>query len=342
VPFFYAHFFISNAIKIYLCKISRLSVGKNKLFWEKERRMKRNNCQLCTIFVAVIVMVFLTNTITFADNIYVSCGANGTIEKFDSVGNKSVFASGLANPKGLASNSSGNIFAACSGDGTIRKFDSSGSGSVYTLTYGASRLVFDNADNLWTGGWAGDGCLSISRYNVGGYYDMSTYFYGYMGAGTSYALAADGIGNIYSGYYAYTRGQIAKFTSNTSDFSQTWANTSFQQFDSPGGLAFDSSGNLYCADFSYGNIVKFDASGNMSGFASGLANPQGLAFDSSGNLFVACSGDGTIRKFDSNGNMSVFATGLNAPTFITVQTPEPATMLLLSLGGLVLRRKHRG
>src|SRR6516225_2604880 len=45
----------------------------------------------------------------------------------------------------------------------------------------------------------------------------------------------------------------------------------------PGGLAFDSGGNLFVAD--NGNIYKFDPLGARSTFAAGLNGPVGLALD---------------------------------------------------------------
>jgi DNA-binding beta-propeller fold protein YncE len=91
--------------------------------------------------------------------------------------------------------------------------------------------------------------------------------------------------------------------------------------DFPFGLAFDSSGNLYVANYgNYGNntIMKFAPNGTGSLFASisssGLVNPVGLAFDSSGNLYVACSGNNTIMKFTTSGTGSLFASsGLDEP-----------------------------
>ena len=80
----------------------------------------------------------------------------------------------------------------------------------------------------------------------------------------------------------------------------------------PGGVALDSSSNIYVSDSSGGfgasTILKFTPSGQKTTFASGLSLTYALAFDKNGNLYAA--GDGVIEKLDSNGNASVFASGL--------------------------------
>ncbi len=78
-----------------------------------------------------------------------------------------------------------------------------------------------------------------------------------------------------------------------------------------GGLAVDSSGNLYIALHSSHMVVKVDASGNMTrvagsgvyGFSGDggpatsarLAYPQGLLFDTSGNLYIQDGGNQRVR-----------------------------------------------
>ena len=83
----------------------------------------------------------------------------------------------------------------------------------------------------------------------------------------------------------------------------------------PVGLAFDSAGNLYAANYDNNTIEKFTPGGVGSLFAStGLSNPRGLAFDNAGNLYAANASGSTIQKFTSGGVGTVFAsTGLSNP-----------------------------
>jgi len=87
----------------------------------------------------------------------------------------------------------------------------------------------------------------------------------------------------------------------------------------PTGLAFDSAGNLYEADYNNGHgpqIYRFTPGGTQSTFASiaaGVSDLFGLAFDSAGNLFAADFGSGTILKFTAGGTKSTFASGLHNP-----------------------------
>jgi sugar lactone lactonase YvrE len=92
----------------------------------------------------------------------------------------------------------------------------------------------------------------------------------------------------------------------------TFASTNL---NNPTGLAFDTSGNLYVANFLGNTISKFNSSGGYVSNISGLSGPVGLAFDSTGILYVA-SGINTIGKFNASDTYigSISDPNLNSPT----------------------------
>jgi sugar lactone lactonase YvrE len=89
---------------------------------------------------------------------------------------------------------------------------------------------------------------------------------------------------------------------------------SYFSFDAPYGLAFNSAGILFGADYNGGNIYAYTPEGVRSTFASGLSWPTGLAFNSADHLFVGNVGDGNIYEYTPGGARSTFATGLSYPT----------------------------
>ena len=93
------------------------------------------------------------------------------------------------------------------------------------------------------------------------------------------------------------------------------------QLNLPGGLAVDSSGNLYIADggnhrvrkLSNGIITTVAGNGtagytgdNGAATSAELNDPVGVAVDSSGNLYIADAGNQVIRKV-SSGTITTFA-----------------------------------
>jgi hypothetical protein len=115
----------------------------------------------------------------------------------------------------------------------------------------------------------------------------------------------------------------------------------------PEDLGFDSHGNLFVADFGFANAVptglppsiyEFDAHGNRSTFASGIAGPRGLAFDGAGNLIVSSlttgfQTSGTIYSLSANGQATSFASGFSNPGDLAVGVPEPSSIVLFFVGG---------
>jgi sugar lactone lactonase YvrE len=164
-------------------------------------------------------------------------------------------------------------------------------------------------------------------------------------------VAVDSGGNLYVADSGY--GRIQKFDS-AGNFQRTWGGgvnggsglevctvaanceggspggTAGEMFQ-PGGVAIDSGGNVYVADFNNNRIEKFSSSGvfertwgkgvdatnpgNLCTLASGdtcqagttgvlggeMNNPFGIATDSSGNVYVGDGGNNRIQVFDTAG-----------------------------------------
>jgi DNA-binding beta-propeller fold protein YncE len=93
----------------------------------------------------------------------------------------------------------------------------------------------------------------------------------------------------------------------------------YTSFSGAGGLAFDSTGNLYVAAANSGaagagTITKITTGGVLSTYAAGLNFPSGLAFNAAGDLFV-CDGNrnNTVTEITPSGTESLFASGLDNP-----------------------------
>ncbi|MAT38044.1 MAG: hypothetical protein CL946_00395 [Ectothiorhodospiraceae bacterium] len=82
---------------------------------------------------------------------------------------------------------------------------------------------------------------------------------------------------------------------------------------SPVGMAYDTRGNLYVANWSAGTVLRFTANGERSVFAEGLRGPSGLAISSAGDIYVASYSEDLVWRFTPNGDRSVFVRGLATP-----------------------------
>ena len=112
--------------------------------------------------------------------------------------------------------------------------------------------------------------------------------------------------------------------------------TPFASTDTPYGLAFDPSGNLFVVNsVTSGSVSKVTPSGTVSVFATGFNNASGITFDSSGNLFVALFRADEVSEFNSSGQLVSNYTGFHGPIFLAIEpsaVPEPSSMMLIGLG----------
>jgi len=220
---------------------------------------------------------------------------------------------GLSFPAGVAFDSSGNLWVADSSDNRVVEFKPSFSngmtpslvlgqaslGSTFNSTSASglnfpTSLRFDSSGNLWV---ADGGNNRILEYKA----PFST------------------------GMNATTVIGQPNFTSNSSSATQGG-------LDSPGSLAFDSSGDLWVADTFNNRVLEYAAplsSGMQAaltvgqpGFTSsspaitrtGLSEPTEVAFNKAGDLFVADSSNNRIIEYAPpfrGGDSAVFVLGQN-------------------------------
>jgi kumamolisin len=200
-------------------------------------------------------------------------------------------------PTGIAVDSSGNLYIADLYNNVIRKVTSAG---VVTTPYGNLQGTAGNTD-----GTGNDGSGNSAHF----YYPRD--------------IAVDIPNNL---LYVSDEGsnQIRKINMSSGQVS-TIGNPASSPFSEPKGIAVDSSGTVYVADYSNNVIRKITTGGTISilagssayaaGYADGAAttqalfnNPIGLAVDSSKNVYVTDYGNEVVRKINTTtGQVSTVA-----------------------------------
>jgi kumamolisin len=109
------------------------------------------------------------------------------------------------------------------------------------------------------------------------------------------------------------------------------------KFSYPSGIALDSSGDLFIADYDnncirevtpagvvstpYGSTSGRHGNTNGTGNSARFYNPNAIVADSSNNLYVADTSNNSIRKITASGAaVSTLATGFNAPNGIAIDS----------------------
>ncbi len=142
-------------------------------------------------------------------------------------------------------------------------------------------------------------------------------------------VAVDGAGNVYVAELGshtirkVTPGGVVTTLAGLGDSQGSADGTgSIARFNYPSGLAVDSTGNLYVADYSNHTIRKVTLAGKVTtlaglagsqGSADGTGSaarfnyPEGLAVDSTGNLYVSDRLNCTIRRVTPTGEVTTLA-----------------------------------
>src|SRR5947209_13005697 len=287
--------------------------------------------------------IFALVTAAHAQNLYVSTQTRPShaILEFTPSGTQSIYASGLLFPRGLAFDSIGNLFAVetvAPGDrdlliGRVLKFNlrnhvSTVNSAVNFFFEGLAVDIAGNAYVMANDQTSPTGASTIFKFTPDG---ERIFLCSLPSQG--WGLVFDSAGNLYAADGGAQT--IYKFAPNGTR-TVFVGPSAFAEGESPVGLAFDSSGNLFVSietfsDPGADSIVYFTPMGVKSTFATGLTFPRGLAFDGSGNLFVAEANaipDGHILKFPpGGGSYTVFACDFGRPVFLTFGPPRSPSPL---------------
>ncbi len=206
---------------------------------------------------------------------------------------------GLFNgPYGVAVDSSRNVYVADTFNQTIRKISANGTVSVLAGLAGIAGFV--------------DATGSAARFNY------------------PYGVAVDAAGNVYvadknnNAIRKISAAGVVTTLAGSSSGSPGYADGTgtAARFLSPYGVAVDSSGNVYVADYGSSTIRKITSAGavtTLAGQAFAFAStdgtgatarffgPASIALDASGNLFVADAGNSAIRKITAAGVVTTLA-----------------------------------
>ena len=262
----------------------------------------------------------------------------------------------IDSPYGVSVEASGNIYIADTGNSVIRRIDSAGkittiagngikgySGDTGPATSAALfspyRAVADQAGNVYIADFYNN---RIRKVDTSGTITTvaGTGTQGYNGDGIPAttaqlslpaAVAVDTAGNIY--IVDTWNNRIRKI--DPSGTINTIAGTGFPgvlgdggpatsaQVNEPEGIAVDSSGNVYIADYGNSKIRKIDTTGTINTFAgrgetgfggdggpavaATLNLPTGVAVDRAGNVYIADYQNSCIRKVDTSGTITTIA-----------------------------------
>ncbi len=172
------------------------------------------------------------------------------------------------------------------------------------------QIAVDGSGNVYVSGYTGGGD-GVAKYDSGGSFITS------FGPGGTLGVDIDPDGNLVvldsQGASLGVSPGVKKYTNGGTPIDISSTDMGGNLFVYPYGVAIDSSGNVYIADYGITTIFKFNSSYTqltpISGNGGAFSNPESVAVDGSDNVYVLDSGNNRVQKFDSSGNFIMTVTG---------------------------------
>lgn len=245
---------------------------------------------------------------------------------------------------GLAVSAQQFTISTVAGIGNVQGFNGDGAAATAAELDKPFRVAVDSSGNFYIADFYTYVIREVTASNgnittIAG--DAVPGYAGDNGAATSasisdvHGIAVDSKGNVYIADTSNNRvrevnmttGNISTFAGNgTRGYTGDGAAATDAELWFPAGLAFDSSGNLYIADYGSATVRKVDTTGKISTVAgtgtfgysgdggaatkAALGYPYTIAFDTAGNMYIGDTGNTDIRKIDASGNISTYISGI--------------------------------
>jgi len=140
------------------------------------------------------------------------------------------------------------------------------------------------------------------------------------------------------------------FTFMSSDSIAQTVTTLTGQFNGSGGVAVDTEGTIYVANFGAAlnnadgsRVRKVTLDGEVTVFASGLSGASGNSFDSQGNLFQSNIAAAKISKITPAGTVSTFTTtNIQSPVGVAVDENDNVYTTNCTSPGVIVKTTPAG